>query len=211
MPYRWNATAHRYQSDNGRFVKRDQVLQWVQQSLTSASSVTDVLGSMVANGQLSSADWKKVMRDEIKGEYIRQYLLGNGGRNTMTKSDWGRVGGMLAEQYKYLDGFAKEIGAGGMAEGYIQSRSAMYINSAREAYERAHAGVAGKWGADEESWSVNTALENCVDCLGYADEGWQPLGHFPMPGEGASRCLTNCGCVKEYRKSSTGEIFEEAT
>ncbi|NIV28992.1 MAG: hypothetical protein GWN58_05620, partial [Anaerolineae bacterium] len=131
MDWKWNETAGRYyDADTGRFLSRARVLDYVDDSIAATESATDLLASYVADDMLSPGDWRLLMREEIKREYIRQYTLGRGGVAQMTQADWGSIGGMLKEQYKYLDGFAGQVAD--MSEGAIRSRSRMYIRSARE-------------------------------------------------------------------------------
>lgn len=209
MAWKWNEKAARYMWVNGksRFLSRAQVMSWVDASLKASAQATSTLAQLAHDKMLAPRDWETAMRREIKDEYIRQYLLGRGGRSQMTQRDWGKVGSMLKEQYGYLSGFAGDIAQGNLSEDQIRARSEMYVNSAREAYESANGVVAKAWGADEESWSVDPSVENCGDCLAYQAEGWKPLGYFPLPGDGSTQCLTNCHCYKEYRKSETGETF----
>ena len=220
MSWHWNILANRYQDDlTGQFISHAHVLELIDQSMLTATYVTDSLAGFVASGTLNALDWKVAFQAEIKGEYIRQYLAGIGGRNVMTQADWGSIGGMLKEQYGYLNGFYDDIAAGRLTEGQIRARMAMYINSGREAYERAHGRSATKWGADEVAWIINPAVDNCPTCEGRALMGWMPKnedGSFPSmdgpvwPGSGASECLTNCKCSLVYRNSKTDEIFEGA-
>jgi len=208
MAWAWNEAARRYYNPaTGRFLTRTQALGFVEQSLAATASATDLLANYVANDLLAVADWRLLMREEIKGEYIRQACLGRGGRAQMTQSDWGLVGSQIKEQYRYLDGFAREVAEGRLSEAQIRSRAQMYTNSAREAFESMQQRVAEASGYDEEAWTVNAALENCPDCLDFQALGWQPVGTFPTPGDGSTVCLTNCGCAKEFRKSETGDLF----
>jgi hypothetical protein len=213
MAWKWNPTAHRYYNpETGRFLSRTQALGYVERSLEATASATDLLADYVANEMISVADWRLLMRQEIKSEYIRQACLGRGGRAQMTFSDWGVVGSQIKDQYRYLDDFARQIADGKLSEAQISSRSRMYVNAAREAFESMQERMATAAGYDEEVWVVNHALENCPDCLDFEAMGWQPVGTFPTPGDGSTQCLTNCGCTKEYRKSETGDLFwgEEA-
>jgi len=160
-------------------MSRTEVLGYVQQSLDSArtapastlvggvnSSGTDLLSNLVSNGMMNPRDWHEMMREEIKREYIREYMLGRGGRGSMTQVDWGSVGGMLADQYRYLKDFAKLVEEGKLSEAQIRARSAMYINSAREGFERGQARAFGI-----------------------------PDGALPAyPGDGQTICLTLCAC-----------------
>ena len=207
MAWKWNEKSHRYYDvDTGRFLPSAQVLDWTRSSISSSGIATDKLAEMVAEGIISPDHWELLMREEIKREYIRQYLSGIGGVNQMTPADWGSIGGMLKEQYSYLPEFRRQIAAGELSEAQIRARSRMYSRSAKEAYERAHGKVAKAAGNDEELWVLGLA-EHCVDCINFSNEGWQPIGYFPEPGAGHTVCLTNCGCHKEYRDSTTGTIW----
>ena len=207
MPWGWDPTAKRYRDlDTGRFMLRSEVLAWVEESLDASTVATDQLAQFVIDGVVSPADFGLLMRQELKEEYIRQYLLGIGGRAQMTPADWGSIGGMLADQYRYLDRFVDEIATGELPPGSLLLRVRMYVNSAREAYERAHLKNANALGMVEENWVLGDA-EHCSDCVAFAGMGWQPIGTFPFPGEGATECLTNCKCHKIYRDPASGRMY----
>ena len=207
MTWAWDPRSFRYRdTGTGRFLPRGEVLGYVDTSIHASSNVSGLLAGYVGDGTLSPADFRSLFREELKGEYIREYLLGIGGRGQMTQADWGSIGGMLADQYRYLDGFIAELEAGNLTPEQIAARVNMYVNSSREAFERAHGRVAGKAGCDEEIWSLGAA-EHCEDCVAYAAKGWQPIGTFPEPGEGATICMTNCKCSKSYRNSTTGVVI----
>ena len=165
MPWLYDPRSHRYRdSDSGRYLTQNQVKGLVQQSIDAAASNLSGITGLAGSGQLSPADFNARMRDEIKYSTIRQYLLGRGGLNQMTQEDWGSIGGMLADQYRYLDPFSQEIV--NLSEGQIAARAAMYIRSSREAYERGKVRARGI--------AVND------------------LPAFP--GDGGTKCLSNCAC-----------------
>lgn len=192
--------------ETGRFLPRGEVLNYVDASIDASGIAGNLLGGYVYDGTLSPADFRALFREELKGEYTREYLLGIGGREQMTQADWGRIGGMLKEQYGHLDDFIAELEAGNLTPEQIAARINMYVNSSRESFERAHYQVAGKAGCDEELWGLG-ASEHCPDCLEFAGMGWQPLKTFPYPGQGQTQCLTNCQCTVSYRNSTTGVVI----
>jgi len=210
--YYWDELVGRYRGKDGRFVGRDTVYAYVNQSLNISSNVSQALSSWVYDGNISVNDWKLAMRAEIKDEYIRQYLSFAGGRYNMTQADWGSIGGMLKEQYKYLDGFANDIASGDMTEAQIAARAQMYINSAREGRERAREKSALKADYDEVYWEVNGALENCGGCIEFNQMSWQLIEDNPYkeayPGSGDTVCLTNCGCQLVYKNSKTDKEYD---
>jgi len=229
MPWTWSDKSHRYHdSATGRFLSKTEVLGYVQNSLDTArtapastlvggvnSAGTDLLSNLVSNGMMNPRDWHEMMREEIKREYVRLYMIGRGGKGSMTSVDWGSIGGMLVEQYhgkkthKGLDGFYAAVRAGNLSEGQIRARAAMYANSAREAFERGKARANAD--ATEVIWELGPVkTEHCLDCEALAALGWQLIADDPFDGaypcSGATQCLTNCKCSLDYRQ---GEVIEE--
>jgi len=172
-----------------------------------SSNYTDDITRRLANGDLTRSQFSELLRAELKGEYIRQYMLGRGGYEQMTFKDWGSIGGSLAEQYRFIDGFIDTVLEGELSEKQLSARARMYSNSAREANVRARNVTMKAWGVDEEFW-YTTSGNSCVDCLDYEAMGYQALGYFPFPCDGTTVCLTNCKCGKIGRNSKTGEEYE---
>lgn len=165
MPWRWEQDTNRYRdTETGRFLSSLNIRDLAEERVRITGASTDGLASMLANDQLNVGDWEALMRQTIKDQYIQEYLLGRGGLSQMTAEDWGSIGGMLADQYRYLGPFAREIAAGNLSEAQIAARSRMYIHSSREALSRA---------------------------IGRAQE-WPELPAYP--GDGSTECLTNCRC-----------------
>lgn len=204
--WQWDPRSARYRNlDTGRFVSQKQVAEWAALSIEASPVIR--WADQLASERLSVGAWQAQMRAEIKAEYIRQYLAGRGGLEQMTPRDWGSIGGMLAEQYKYLDGFAAEIASGNLSAGQVAQRSTMYVNSGREAFERARERSAADAGMGRVRWSLNNA-EHCEDCVALSQMGWQRVEPWPFavggeqarPGSGATRCKTNCRCNLEWKK-----------
>lgn len=200
----WDVTARRYRSiGTGRFMARQAVLGYVDQAVEGTRVVTDKLAGFVYDGSVSPKDFGELLRKELKSVYLQEYLLGRGGRGRMTQADYGRVGGILREQYKWIPGFVKDLESGQYSEEYIASRAGMYVRSARESWGRAHEVNAKEMEMDQEHWNLG-ATEHCPSCLEFAGMDWQPVGTFPMPGDGTStECKTNCACNKSYRNEGT--------
>jgi hypothetical protein len=161
---------------------------------------------------ITAAQWEQRMRTLIKNSYIEQYLLGRGGKENTTRRDYSSIGGMLKEQYKYLRKFAQEIESGNLSPGAIANRSRMYVNSSREAFERAQRRALSNNGTDlgkmDVHWNLGLA-EHCDDCVAFEGLGWIPADKNPFggafPGSGDTKCLTNCKCMLSYRNRDTGE------
>ena len=194
----------------GRVISRVNVGEQVDVMISNSSDVTLTLSEMVDTGGISSQAWYDAMRQEIKDNYIDQYLVGIGGREQMTPADWGSVGGMVADQYRYLNDFHDQVSAGDLSQAQINARSRMYINSSREAYERAQARAPGR-GYTEHQWVNSPIADTCEDCVALQGSGWISVdeafispstGEDAVPGSGATICLTNCHCNIQYRSVS---------
>jgi len=167
-PIRWLFRQARRVFDRVRGERTDRTVQvtdtvrdrFINQSVDATSGLT----SLLASGDIRTSQWVLGMREQIKRSYISEYLLAKGGRQNMTQEDWGRLGGLLQNQYRYLDRFAQDINAGKMSEAQIEQRAQLYIKSSRQAYERGQVAV----------------------------RGMPPLPAYP--GDGSTVCVTNCQC-----------------
>jgi len=203
----WNKDTYRYVDSAGNLFSHSQMRSMLTKSINLSADYVSTISEKLVNGDITRAQFKSMMKEELKAEYIRQYMLGKGGYEQMTKRDWGSIGGSLTEQYKFLDEYSSSLLRGDLSAAQVANRSTMYSNSARETYERARAKTVKQWGADEEAWHV-TSGNNCEDCLDNQSQSYQEIGYFSMPGDGKTICLTNCHCYKSYRNSTTGEEYE---
>lgn len=169
--------------------------QLVEDIIKESQAALDALAKEFAAGKYTETQFIGLMREEIKAVYIQEYLIVNGSTN-MSPTDWGRLGALIKDQYKYLDGFAADIG--NLSAEQIKARMDMYINSSRSAYAAAMENLEALNGATHMRWVLGETEEHCEDCLGYVNQGWVPIGELPLPGDGESKCLTNCVCSVEY-------------
>ncbi len=208
MPeFRWEIDTARYRDlATGRFVAQDTILDWCQQSIDASENVTDVLAQYVSDGTVSPGDWERLMRQEIKQQYITEYIAGRGGREQMTARDWGSIGGQLKHQYTFLKKFRDEVATGKLSEAQIRVRAGMYVNSARQAYERGRRRAVLEAGYTHVLWTLQPA-EHCEDCVALDAMGWQKIEDDPYddcyPRSGCTICLSNCQCELLYKKEET--------
>jgi hypothetical protein len=207
------STGQYIDADTGRVLTDERAAVFMDISIAIGQGRTDALAQLVGGEVqvISSAQWNTAMRSEIKNKYIQLYLEGRGGRDQMGFPDWGSIGGMLREQYRWLDDFTAELDQ--LSEAQIRARSRMYIKSARESYERAYGRVKVSIGNDEVLWFLRPG-EHCPDCETFAALGWQKVEDDPysgaVPGSGATQCLTNCNCGRRFRTSPPEEEPERS-
>ena len=86
------------------------------------------LAQDVYEGKITLSQWEAKMRDEIRGLYTSNAVIGKGGWDEMTWSDWGKLGNPLKAQYKYLHTFAEKLDKDSdtVSLAYIKARARLY-------------------------------------------------------------------------------------
>ena len=136
----WDDSVKRYRSpETGRFVGIDEMNGLRTEFMESQKRLMEGATVTFDAGTIDSRTYERRVKEILKQTYIDNYVMGAGGRNNMTQKDWGSVGGMLAEQYNYLNPFLAQISRGELSQAQIIARLKMYINSASEAFWRAFA------------------------------------------------------------------------
>lgn len=163
----------KFRDEKGRFVAQAELWKLSEKSI---ASTTAELREAALN--LPPAEFGNLSKRLIKLEVIKQYTLGIGGKHGLTQVDYGVMGGVIADQYRYFDKMMAEYEAGNISQAEVARRIAMYVNSTREAFERANARARGL-----------PLLER-------------------YPGDGSTKCKTNCKCRIEYHfKKNRWEIY----
>jgi hypothetical protein len=195
----WEIDVVRYRdSKTGRFVGRATVLAYTRASIAASGEAVKVLGEQFKASKLSPKEFGTLFKQEIKDEFIRQYLTGRGGIGVMTPSDWGRVGRAIQTQYKYADRFVKELSD--LSEAAIINRANLYTKAAGNAFELGQREAYKKSSQfTEEYWQLGDT-EHCPDCIDLNGKGWVKIGELPtVPRAGDTQCLSNCTCFIIYR------------
>ena len=158
---------------------------------------SEKLAVALRDGVISLTAWLAGMRLLVKRLHTSAALVTG-------EVDDALVVARVKEQYGYLDGFAGAIQDGdeeedgGPSVAAIIARAALYAGAAWGTFWTAVA-QREKARATEVRWNL-TPAEHCVDCLELAGKGWMPIEELhQVPGDGQTRCRTNCRCYLEYR------------
>lgn len=143
--------------------------EWISVSKQRVNAMADQL----ASGRMTVQEWTYAMRREVRVNFINEYMLGHGGRSTMTQADWGRIGNKVRDQYAFLDSFAQQVARGELSQAQIAARARMYVEASSQAYEHGRASGMG-----------------APDLPAY-------------PGDGSTQCLANCKCTWRIRETDT--------
>jgi len=135
----WDDKAQRYrETASGRFIGIERMNELRGQFISQQKNVLESLTDSYYNGSLTLQKYHKQTREIIKDTYIDLYAMGAGGRKNLSARDWGRIGAMLKEQYKYLDNLMAQIERGEISPAQAAARLNMYLNSANEALWKAY-------------------------------------------------------------------------
>lgn len=124
------------------------------------------LAAKVYSGDITIGKWEESMKAAIRGLHTSVATIQKGGWDTMTWSDWGKIGNPVKQQYQYLHEFAKSIETkrDTISLASIEARAKMYGNATA---------------ATGDIVSVDSDIRSKLP--------W-------MPRDGSTICLTNCKC-----------------
>lgn len=155
----------------GTYVSQKKLIGVRDDWIASRKPIADDLAAQLKAGAITPEQWVLQMREGIKTTHISQYVLGRGGADNMTQSDWGRLGQKLREQYGYLNDFGQQIITNpDWSDRYIASRAQMYFEASGTSFEVANA--------------ISRGLPIMPE----------------YPGDGRQICLTNCKCYWAIRE-----------
>jgi hypothetical protein len=190
----------------GRYISALEVRRAVDQTLRSIGQETKRLADDLRAGRISLDRFRLEMRARTREVHILSAAAARGGFNKMDAAAWGQVGGVIAEQDKFIDRFIGDIQTGKQSlNGQLNNRAAMYVEAGRTTHERAKREVLADQGHTEERNILRDA-KHCGECPELTARGWVPLGSLPLPGQ--RECSVNCRCEIETRAGGTA--VEEA-
>lgn len=195
--WRYDPISGRYRGSNGRFLSQSAVEALVDGRINKLGTLLRRLTSMLDSGDITLDQWQRSVREALKLAHTQAAIIGNGGRDTMQASDWGRIGQRLRAEYRYLEGFARDLLAGSISAPMALARVGMYAQAVRGSYWEGSTIRQEKQGYSLMRRILDPQAKHCDDCLRYAGRGTVPIGSLPMPGQRCA-CMSNCKCRVQY-------------
>jgi hypothetical protein len=198
--YEWDEQEQQYRDTRtGELVAVAVILLLLRRIEEQTTLQITLLSEAYRNGEIPLAEWELGMVQKIKEGTIAAALLANGGAANMTGADWQTVQERIDEQvWRFLAGFAALLAAGKIIlDGRFVARAKLYGLSVGGAFWDIQVLKAVLKGLTQSRRHLGQA-EHCVDCVRYADMGWQPIGVLPPP-KVDSACRSNCKCSMEFR------------
>lgn len=203
MAYIYDLRAGRYRGEDGRFVAQSAIRGAVDDLADLSSERMATLTAELQAGTLSLADWQQRMMAEIKSAHVASAVAAHGGREQMSRSDWGFVGRQIRDQYGYLRQFAQQITDGTQPlDGRLPARARLYGQASRSTYEAVRRRDERNRGMTEER-NVLHGRDHCSLCPSLSARGWVPIG--TLPPVGSRPCGQNDRCTISYRVAPAAE------
>lgn len=136
----YDQTLHGYRQ-NGTPVTETTILEHIDIFNAELSARLRRITESFRRGKMTAAAYRTESRRIIKEAHLLSYIVGHGGRASMTLSDWGRVGYYLRSQYAYFANFMSEMDSLTVPE--AQARADYYIDASHASYYRGRAAGVG--------------------------------------------------------------------
>lgn len=181
---------------------------------TAARQLARVIAALEREAERSSKvttwaaiPWAVAMLTVVKQSHLIAAAFAAGGFAMLTGAVLEEVETAVESELTYLDKFTDEVRAGKVPrDGRFARRAMLYAAAGWGFYQLMRGRVAGQRGYDQERNVLDSAAENCRECVRETGKGWQPIG--ALVPVGGRQCRSNCRCRLQYRNSRTGEIAE---
>ena len=196
--YFYDPRTHNYSKIGAKgFVKRDVILKKLDASLAQRQDTIMRHVDDLANGRLKGNTYLALQKRMVKQQALQQAALAAGGWDRLTPSDRGRVGQACQMVYKAQAQMVKGVLDGTISPAQATQRVHMAMGTIRTAslkIDQAHMPPAKQGKVRLEIRDAVNDKGTCEDCSKYHNQGYQPEGELPRPGE-QCQCLGNCRCA----------------
>lgn len=191
----------RYRGANGRFLSQSAIEALVDGRANKLGTVLRSVTKRLSDGAITLDQWQQSVRELLKLAHVQAAIIGHGGRDSMTAADWGRIGQGLREEYRYLEGFARDLLDGRVSPAMAAARIGLYASAIRKTYWQGAELRQQKQGYSMMRRILDPQAAHCDDCISYARRGLVPIGSLPMPGRRCA-CRSNCKCRVEFKRGA---------
>lgn len=195
--FEWVEGAQRYRdAKTKRFIPRDDVVRETYRVVEAAGTDAMAIADAYASRAITKREFERQMRGLIMDSHVMASAAANGGLDQLTASDLRDIRARVRAQYRYLDGFLRDLSTGTQRlDGTFRRRAELYGLAARETYVEHDRGNMRALGYTEERNVLHPA-DHCDECVEYAERGRVPIGTTPPPGQ--RLCRARCRCTMRY-------------
>ncbi len=175
----------------GQLVSQATIVNEMRRHVAGTFETLNGLTQQLYAQSITLEQWQIAVASELKDAHLAQSMFAVGGKGNMTAVEYGRVGGTLADEYRFLAGFADDIAAGRVSEAQALARIRQYGKATQQSYWR-------EWSLTrpgEINWTLHPA-EHCGDCVELAaGSPYTQETLTTFPGAGDTQCRGGCNCT----------------
>jgi hypothetical protein len=201
----YDPVSGRYRGENGRFLGQKAVEALIDGRVGKLSTQLKDYTRRLSDGAITLDQWQGSVREVIKMAHIQSAVLGQGGRDALSASDYGRVGQKLRQEYRYLERFVRDLLSGAVSSASALNRIGLYAESIRSSYWEGTTARQEQQGYSLMQRILDGQAQHCQDCIGYAQRGIVPIGSLPMPGQ-RCECRARCKCCIRYLRRQAPDV-----
>lgn len=135
---------------------------------------TAQLAAALADGRLTVEEWRVAFASEVADLHVAAYVIGAGGVEQLDAEDFAVLNAKIDEQLGYLNEWAAELEGGELPR-----------LKALQARQNLYAGAANATLYEAQAQSIGISLPQ-------------------QPGDGKTRCRTNCHCTLRFERRDDG-------
>jgi hypothetical protein len=189
----------RYRDEKGKFLSKAAVEALIDGRINKLGTMLKRFTNMLIDGNITLDQWQGSVREAIKAAHIQAAIIGHGGRDGMGSAEYGRIGQRLREEYRYLQGFARDLLEQRSSRAMALARIGLYAESVRGSFWEGSSIRQEQEGYSLMRRILDFQAQHCQDCLDYAARGLVPIGSVPLPGQRCA-CRARCRCRVEYKR-----------
>ena len=187
----------RYRGENGRFLSKAAIEALVDGRIKKLNGQLQDFTRRLVDGNITIDQWQGSVSEALKPAHLQVTMVGVGGKDALSQSDYGRIGQRLRSEYSYLQKFASDILADRVSGAMALARVGLYAESVRGSYWEGTTIRQEKQGYSLMRRILDPQAQHCQDCIDHAARGIAPIGSLPMPGQRCA-CRSRCKCRIEY-------------
>jgi hypothetical protein len=195
----FNALAGRYRdAKTKRFISWSQVERVARQETSRTEKKLAGLYRDYQSGNLDQYQFESQFQQTLKESYIVQSALGKGGIEQLNKSDYGKLGNLLKEQYARVERMSEGIRTGEISEKQVQQRIRGYSQGTLGGFYSTHTDLRELLGYEGMRF-LNPFAKHCASCIRHQTDGYVDAKEI-IPIGTQCECRLNCRCGIKWRK-----------
>ncbi|MBN1430455.1 MAG: hypothetical protein JXB07_18945 [Anaerolineae bacterium] len=169
--YLYNTGSHRWlDAGSRRFVSKNNITGELDRLKAASIRTLEQMTRQLYSGAIDLQQWQLAVAAELKDAHLANAMFARGGKSAMNSQALGRVGGNLADEFRWLQQFAEGIAGGRVSEAQAIYRIGNYGRACEQAYTR-------EWALQRRrpEWRSLPALNQ-------------------VPRDGKTTCYGKCNC-----------------